>query len=294
METRILNYFLTIARLGTVSAAARELHVSQPTLSRQIQQLEEQLGTPLFIREKHRMLLTKAGLTYQLHMQQILTQLDRANQLVKNINNDELTGTIGLGCVESSITKFLIPQLISFNQENPNVIFDMYDADGTAIKSRLDQGLLELGFVSTPINAAKYHYLELPIQDRWGLAVRKDSYLSQKETLEVADLADLPLIVPHRQLVKDELSDWLQPDGTKLQIIAEYNLLTNAIYLAAAGLGNLVCIEGVALPTDSDLKFIPFSPQRKLQHFLIWRKGIPLSEPAQTLVNFLKGQLTTQ
>lgn len=294
METRILNYFLTIAKLGTVSAAARELHVAQPTLSRQIQRLEADLKTPLFTRERHRMVLTKAGLAYQLHVQQILIELDRANQLVRNINNDELTGTLGIGSVESTITKFLTPQLINFHQENPNVIFDLFDADGTSIKERLDQGLLEVGFVSTPINTAKYHYLKLSITDSWGIAVNQDSPLWQQEKISISDLKDQPLIIPHRQLVRDELFDWLQAEEISSQIVAEYNLLTNALYLAQAGLGTLVCISGVELPVNSRLKFIPLEPKRKLEHFLIWRKGSPLSEVAQTFINFLKAQLSVQ
>ncbi len=294
METRILNYFLTIARLGTISAAARELHVAQPTLSRQIQQLEAQLEIPLFTREKHRMTLTKAGLTYQLRVQQILTELNRTNQLVKNIDNDELVGTVSIGCVESTLMTYLTPLLMNFHEDNPNVSFDLYDADGSAIKDRLDQGLLEVGLVSTPINAAKYHYLRLPIDDHWGVAVPETSIFRHQKSVSIDELKDQSVIVPHRQLVKTELNDWLSPANGNLKIAGEYNLLTNATALAAAGLGLLICIEGVALPTASQLKFIPFEPEHLLEHFLIWRKGVPLSDPAAALIKFLKSQLSVQ
>ncbi|RRK09762.1 LysR family transcriptional regulator [Lactiplantibacillus garii] len=293
METRILHYFLTIARLGTISAAARELHVAQPTLSRQIQQLEAQLGLPLFNRERHRMVLTKAGLTYQLHVQQILTALERANQLVKNSNNAELTGTLSTGCVESNVTNWLAPRLVHFHHAHPHVVIDTYDADGNAIKDRLDQGLLEIGIVSTPINAAKYHAVRLPVNDRWGVAVPATSPWTKQASVDVAALVNQPLIVPHRSLVKTELTDWLQTGDQPLRIVGEYNLLTNAVYLAAAGLGTLVCIAGVTLPPDSGLTFIPFFPQHQLKHFLIWRKGVPLSAPAQALITFLKSEITT-
>lgn len=294
METRILNYFLTIAKLGTISAAARDLHVAQPTLSRQLQQLEQQLGTPLFTRENHRMVLTKAGLAYQLHVQQILIELDRANQLVRDIDNDELTGTIGIGMVESTITSFLTPKIMAFHQDNPNVKFDIYDADGSDIKTRLDQNLIEIGFVSTPINAAKYHYLQLPIKDQWGIFVTSNNPLSQKSEIQVEDLADQPLIIPHRQLVHDELLDWLQPQQTTQNIVGEYNLLTNSTYLAEAGLGILIGIKGVKLPAQSQLTFVPFTPSHYLEHYLIWKKGVPLSESAQTFINALKEQLSIQ
>ncbi|AVW10463.1 LysR family transcriptional regulator [Lactiplantibacillus paraplantarum] len=291
METRILNYFLTIARLGTISAAARELHVAQPTLSRQIQQLESQLEVPLFTREKHRMTLTKAGLTYQLKVQQILTELNQTNQLIKNINNDALTGTINIGCVESALMAELAPLLVAFHQQNPNVNFDFYDADGTAIQDRLDQNLLEIGFVSTPINAAKYHARRLHINDRWGVAVSKTNHLYQQKFVQIADLKNQSVIIPHRQLVKTELNAWLSPANQALQIVGEYNLLTNATALAANGLGVLICIEGVALPKTSHLKFIPFQPEHNLAHFLIWRQDVPLSKPARSLIDFLKTQL---
>jgi DNA-binding transcriptional LysR family regulator len=294
METRILKYFLTVAKLGTISAAARTLHVAQPTMSRQIQQLEEQLGTLLFIRERRRMVLTKAGLAYQLRVEQILAELDRANQVVATINNNELTGQVGIGCVESAITKFLVPLLNEFHQKYPQVTFEMCDADGDLIKNRLDRGSLEIGIVSTPINAAKYHYLRLPLDDQWGIAVNQNSYFRNQKTVNVSDLKGHPLIMPGRSLVYDEISDWLKAGEQELNVVATYNLLTNAAYLAAAGLGDLICIKDAPLPKSTNLTFIPLVPERKLEHYLIWRKGISLSEPAQRLVNLLHSQLTTQ
>ena len=130
METRILRYFLAVAKQGTISGAARELHISQPTLSRQIQQLEAQLGAPLFIRERRRMDLTKAGRAYETKVRRILNELNQANQMVATINNDDLSGTIRIGCVESEVTKVLIPQLVAFHHRYPHVRYHFYDADG--------------------------------------------------------------------------------------------------------------------------------------------------------------------
>lgn len=288
METRILNYFLTVAKVGTISAAARELHVSQPTLSRQIQQLEAQLATPLFIRERRRMVLTKAGQTYESKVRRIIAELDQANQLVATINNNDLTGTIHIGCVESRVTKLVIPQLAKFHHRYPNVSFDIYDADGDEIKERLDQGLIELGIVSAPISTAKYHTFQLPVKDRWGLLVAADNHLADRQGIAVTDLHNIPLIIPHRSLIHDDLQEWLQSDGNELKIIAESNLLTNASYMVEAGMGNLVCIEGAPQPRSTNLKFIPFEPAHWQKQFLIWKKGTTLSEPARELVNQLK------
>ena len=294
METRILRYFLAVAKQGTISGAARELHISQPTLSRQIQQLEAQLGSPLFTRERRRMYLTKAGDAYEAKVRRILTELDQANQMVATISNDDLTGTIRIGCVESEVTRELIPQLVAFHQRYPHVRYHFYDADGEDIKARLDQGLLELGIVSTPISTAKYPTFPLSIDDRWGLLVRPDSHLVHQHTVTAADLRHLPLIIPHRSLIYDELTDWLAPHGGQLQVVAESNLLTNACYLAAAGVGNIVCIEGAPRPASTDLKFVPFSPERRQKQFLIWRKGTVLTEPTQKLVDRIRNASVTR
>ena len=286
METRILRYFLVVAKQGTISAAARELHISQPTLSRQIQQLETQLNTPLFTRERRRMYLTKAGSAYEKKIRRIITELDQANQMIANINNNDLTGTIHIGCVESEVTKILIPQLIAFHKQYPHVRYDFYDADGEDIQERMDQGSIELGVVCAPISTVKYHTLKLPIQDRWGLLVKSDSKLAHHQVITAKDLQNLPLIIPHRALFYDDLNELVQ--GKQLEIVAESNLLTNVSYLAQTGIGNIVCIEGAPRPSSTDLKFIPFSPEHRQEQFLIWPKGNTLTEAAQKFIEKLQ------
>lgn len=282
METRVLKYFLTIARLGTISGAARELHLAQPTLSRQLQQLEEQVGQPLFYRERRRMVLTKAGIVYRSKIEQILAELAAANQLVATINNDDLTGQIKIGCIESRVSRYLAPILRQFHQQYPHVVFDIDDADGEQIKEWLDEGRLELGIVSSPISTVKYHSRRLPVVDRWGLAVPHNSSLATQTAISPADLDSSPLIIPHRSLIQDELRSWL--NGQHLQVVAETNLLSNACYLAAEGLGNVVCIEGAPRPANAGLIFIPFTPEHQQENYLIWRKNVTLSEAAQKLV----------
>lgn len=286
METRILRYFLVVAKQGTISAAARELHISQPTLSRQIQQLETQLNTPLFTRERRRMYLTKAGSAYEKKIRRIIAELDQANQMIANINNNDLTGTIHIGCVESEVTKLLLPQLIAFHRQYPHVRYDFYDADGEDIQERMDQGNIELGVVCAPISTVKYHTLKLPIQDRWGLLVKSDSKLAHHQVITAEDLQNLPLIIPHRALFYDDLNELVQ--GRELEIVAESNLLTNVSYLAQAGIGNIVCIEESPRPSSTNLKFIPFSPERRQTQFLIWPKGNTLTEATQRFIEKLQ------
>lgn len=294
METRVLQYFLTIARLGTISGAARELHVAQPTLSRQLQQLEEQIGQPLFYRERRRMVLTKAGMVYRRRIEPILAELNQANNIVAKINNEDVVGRIQLGVIESRVIQFLVPILKKFHQQYPHVEFGFYDADGEEIKERLDQGILELGVVSSPISTAKYHSQSIPVTDRWGLAVAPRSVLAHKQVITANELVKLPLIVPHRSLIKDELQSWLNDQDEHLQIVAETNLLSNACYLAVNGMGNVVCIEGAPRPADAHLKFIPLVPERKQSNYLIWRKNVQLSEPAQKLITAIQTAINSK
>lgn len=291
METRVLNYFLTIARLGTVSAAARELHVAQPTLSRQIQQLEQELGTQLFTRERRRMILTKAGIAYQSRIQHILTELDQANEIVADINNRTLTGTIRIGCVQSSIHKFLIPALAAFQKRYPAVAIQFYDADGSSIKEQLDGGSLDLGVVSTPISTAKYHDIHLPVDDQWGIAVTSENPLANKKGITIDDLKNTSVMIPHRTLIKSELDDWLQPIRNQMHLAGESNLIGNAAYLTAATNAALICIKGAPRPADCNLHFIPFTPTRPQKHFLIWRKGVTLSEPVTRFITQVDDQV---
>lgn len=294
METRILHYFLTIARLESISGAARELHVAQPTLSRQLQQLEDELGTSLFYRERRQMVLTKAGIVYRNHVEQILTELEQANQIVAKINNEDLVGQIRIGAIESRIIKFIVPIIMQFHNQYPHVQFDIYDADGEDIKERLDQGILELGIVSSPISTTKYHSQKLPLVDRWGIAVSQNSDLARQTLITANELTNTPLIVPHRSLIQDELKTWLQTENDQLKIVAETNLLSNACYLAAEGLGSVVCIEGAPRPADAKLKFIPIFPEHKQENFLIWRKNIKLSEPTQRLISMIQTQINAK
>lgn len=294
METRILHYFLAIARLGTISGAARELHVAQPTLSRQLQQLEAQLGTTLFYRERRRMVLTKAGAVYRNQVEQILAELSQANRIVAEINNEDLVGQVRMGCIESRIISFLVPIMNRFHQHYPHVQFDIYDADGEEIKERLDQGMLELGVVSSPISTAKYHSLKLPVTDRWGLAVPTESPLVGETAITADELENVPLIVPHRSLILDELRTWLQPQDSQLNIVAETNLLSNACYLAAGGMGSVVCIEGAPRPANAHLKFIPLVPEHPQKNFLIWRKNVRLSEPVQQLIETVQENIDSK
>lgn len=287
METRVLNYFLMVAKLGNVTRAAENLHITQPTLSRQIAELEKELGTKLFDRSNRHLVLTKAGTVFQQRAQMII-DLIRQTEIEVTQEDNELTGTIRLGCVESSASQHMMKIVKQMQTRFPNVRFDIYTASGDALKERLDQGLLDAALLIEPIETAKYNYLVLPFKDTWGLMLRRDDPLAKKATITNSDLYKLPLVTSHRNLVRDELIDILKLDPNKLNIVAEYNLSSNVIQLVKTGGYYLLGIRGIyEMYGDPAISFIPFAPQKTTGHVLAWRKNTLLSPAVKELIQLV-------
>ncbi|WGN89875.1 LysR family transcriptional regulator [Ligilactobacillus faecis] len=287
METRVLNYFLMVAKLGNVTRAAENLHITQPTLSRQIADLEAELGVKLFDRTKRHLTLTKAGTIFQQRAMMILDLIDQT-EVELSQEQDELTGTIHLGCVESNASSFMMKLVTQFQEKFPNVHFDIYTGNGDILKERLDQGLLEVALLIEPIETAKYNYLVLPTKDTWGVLMRSADPLAKKGALTREALYKLPLIIPHRNLVRDELTDILKIAPSKLNTLVESNLSSNALQLVKYGHYYLLGIKGVyELHNDPEITFLPFSPLKQTGHVLAWRKNALLSPVTQKFIQFV-------
>lgn len=286
METRVLQYFLKIAELGNITKAAAELHITQPTLSRQLQNLEEAVGTPLFKREKRQMILTSAGVLYQQRVQQILADIDKLNHDMQQCI--ALNGTISIGCVESTGAKFLTDLISEFHTRYPEVKFEIYSGDGDDIRAKLDRHVLDLGILLTPVEIAKYNYTELGVTDTWGILVPKASPLAKKDALTAKELASLPLIVPRRQIIKDEINSWFNIPETSLQIVGSQNLLSNSLELVKNGIGYVICTYGSYMNRPvKELVFLPVQEARPIKHALIWQKNAPLATSAQRFRDFI-------
>lgn len=290
METRILNYFLQIAKYGNMSKAAEEMHVTQPTLSRQIQNLEEQLGTKLFDRNNKKMTLTSAGVIFQQRAQEILTLLNKAEQDVQNENG--LNGTIAIGCVESNVAEFLSKIIIAFHKKYPNIKFSIYDADGDDIKDKLDKGMIDLGFLLSPVEVAKYNYIDLPVKDSWAIIVPKGSPLANQDQISIDELKKIQLIIPAREIVQDEVVSWLHVPARDLNIVGSQNLIGNSLNLIKNGFGNILCTAGsFDLKENHDLKKIMINTDERIKHLLAWRKNYQMPTPAKTFIEFIKDYL---
>lgn len=292
METRVLNYFLEVAKIGNVTKAAENLHITQPTLSRQIADLEKEIGVQLFDRSNRRLVLTKAGTMFQQRSQMIL-DLIKQTEIEVTEENDELTGTIHLGCVESSASSLMMTIVKKMQNKYPNVKFDIFTGNGDTLRERIDQGFLNVALLIEPVETAKYNYLVLPTKETWGLLMRKDDPLAKNSKITKNDLYKLPLITNHRNLVRDEINDVLKLNPNKLNIKAEYNLTSNVMQLVKLGDYYLLGIKGIySMHNDPDIAFVPFAPTKETGHVLAWRKNTMLSPATEKFIQMVNDEIS--
>ena len=198
MELRVLRYFLTVADEGNITRAADILHVTQPTLSRQMMELEDEMGTPLLIRGKRSVTLTDEGFLFRQQAETIVELADKLEHTFTD-RKDIICGTIRIGATEALGGRTLAVYMKEFREKYPNVQFDLYNGMADNIKEMIEHGLLDLGLVMEPIDTAKFEYVRLPQKETWGIFIRKDHELAGKETITVEDIKRYPLIMPGRE-----------------------------------------------------------------------------------------------
>lgn len=289
METRVLKYFLTVATTNNITKAAKQLHITQPTLSRQIMELEQELGTQLFDRHNpRRMQLTVAGALFQQRAAVLLQLLDQTKQELHRQNTTALNGTINLGCVVSSASPYLMHLVTKFQEHYPAVFFNIFDGDGDFLRRQLDEAATELACLIEPVEAAKYNYLVIPPREQWGIVLCTDDPLAKKTVFTRDDLYKLPLIIPHRNIVRDEVSDVLKLDQRKIHAMASSNQPSNALELVRTGRYYMLAIKGiVSLRHDPQLTFVPFAPVTTTGHVIVWKKNRQLTPAAKVFLQFI-------
>ncbi|HBU82567.1 MAG TPA: LysR family transcriptional regulator [Paenibacillus sp.] len=288
MDIRVFKYFLTVANVGNITKAAEILHITQPTLSRQLMDLEEELGTRLFIRGKRQITLTNSGLLFQQRVKEIVFLLDKTERdLVEQ--NDMIGGIVSVGCVESTVSRALPELLEEFSNQHPRVQYELYSADGDDIREKLDRGNIDIGILLEPIETAKYDYIRLPHQEKWGVLMRRDDPLAQKKYIRIQDILSLPLIIPRRTIVQNEITSWLGVENDSLCIYASHNLLTNAMLLVERKLGYAICVSGAYTIRESNSTcFVPFEPERITTHVIAWKKNKIFSSATAHFIQFIK------
>lgn len=286
MEFRVLKYFLMVAREENITKAAALLHLTQPTLSRQLMQLEAELGVKLFHRSKHSIILTEDGMLLKRRAQEIVSLSDKTVQELSH-KEDVLSGEIAIGCGETKNMLFLSEQIKKFRQKYPLVQFSIHSAIADDIKERIEKGVLDIGLLMEPVDVGKYEFIRMPQKEKWGILVRKDSELAAKESINPKDLTNVPLIMVKRELVKNELASWFGDYYEGLQIAATYNLILNAASMVERGVGVALCFDlGAAF--YEDLCFIPLAPTLETGSVLVWKKNQTLGAATSQFMRYLR------
>lgn len=281
MDIRVLRYFLAVAREETINGAANYLHVSQPTLSRQLMDLEEELGKRLFIRGNRRITLTEAGLFLRKRAQEIV---DLANKTEEEFHapDEVVSGEVYIGGGETKAIQLLAQVARELQTKNPQIRYHLYSGNGDDVTERLDKGLLDFGVLIEPVDVSKYDFMPLPSKDVWGVLMRRDSALAEKETIAAADLADIPLLLSRQSMVKPMFSQWLGRDVAELNVVATYNLVYNASIMVEEGMGYAVTLDRIINTSgDSSLCFRPLLPRLDAGLVIVWKKYQVFSRAAE-------------
>ena len=285
MEIRVLRYFLAVAQEGSVTRAARALHLTQPTLSRQIRELEEELGQTLFSRGGRELSLTREGLLLRQRAEEIVGLAEITEKEFRSLGEKTVSGDLSIGCGESKALSFVTDALKVLQDEHPLIIPHFFSGNGEIVMDRLDKGLLDFAVLISAENTERYYSLPLPNHDTWGLLMDKDDPMAQKKAITAEDLLDIPLILSSQSLSRDELSGWLGFPMSRLHIAATYTLLFNGSLMVRSGLGYALCFDHIA-PSgkDSPFAFRPLSPLLTSPLSLVWKKHQILSAPAEAFL----------
>ncbi|MDF2927194.1 MAG: LysR family transcriptional regulator [Paenibacillaceae bacterium] len=288
MELRVLRYFLTVAREESITGAAKVLNVTQPTLSKQLMDLEEELGKKLLIRGNRRITLTEEGMLLRKRAQEIMELVDKTKSEIGNAD-EVISGDIYIGGGETDAMRLIAKLVKKLQVEHPHIQYHLYSGNAEDVMERLDKGLLDFGVIIGAANIQKYDYLRLPAKDTWGLLMKENSPLAVLDNIRPENLRDIPLLCSRQALAGNELSGWLREDSEKLNIVATYNLIYNAALMVEEGIGYALCLDKLVNTTSiTDLCFKPLEPRLEASLNLVWKKYQVFSKAAEKFVNILQ------
>ena len=292
MEIRVLRYFLTVAREGNITKAADVLHVTQPTLSRQLKDLEQELGKKLFIRSSHSVILTDEGMLLRNRAEEIVNMVDKLEAEFSSME-ETIGGDVYIGGGETEAMKHIARVAKDVQVRYPNIRYHLYSGNEEDITERLDKGLLDFGILIQPADISKYNYLNMPAKDVWGVVMRKDSPLALKESIQAGDLLNVPLICSRQAMKqtfsKNEFADWFGEDFHKLNIVTTYNLAYNAAIMVEEGIGYAITLDKIVnTSTASNLCFRPLQPRLESGLNIVWKKHHVLSAAANAFLKELQ------
>lgn len=297
MELRVLQYFLAVAREQSISGAAQALHLSQPTLSTQLKSLEAELGRQLLIRGtpgSRRVTLTEEGMILRKRAEEILSLVRRTEREI-SLSDEAVAGDIYIGAGESDGVRLLTRVAQKVQARYPYIHFHISSGDGRDVLENLDKGLIDVGLLLQTVDVTRYEALEIPIRENWGVLMRKDSPLAQKESVCPEDLSDRPLIISRQAFSSSLLSAWFGRNLNALNVVATYSLLYNASLMVEEGMGFALCLDRIINTSgESALCFRPLSPALTLGACLVWKKYQVFSKAAEKFLAALREHLDSE
>ncbi|MDO5116599.1 MAG: LysR family transcriptional regulator [Synergistaceae bacterium] len=292
MDLRVLQYFLAIAREGNITRAAEFLHMTQPTLSRQIKDLEMSLGKKLLIRGNRRITLTDEGMLLRKRAEEIVSLLEKTEGEI-TASGETVSGDVFIGGGETEGMRFIARTAKRLRESYPEIQFHLFSGNAEDVTERLDKGLIDFGLFVGQADLKKYDYLPLPGGDTWGLILRRDDPLALRESITPEDMEGTPLICSRQTVLNNEMSGWLGRDFQTLNIAATYNLIYNASLMVEEGIGAALCIEGlINLFGREELCFRPLEPRVAAGRVLAWKKYQLFSRAAEKFIELTQSELS--
>lgn len=291
MELRVLQYFLAVAREQSIIRAAQSLHLSQPTLSTQIKNMEEELGKQLLIRGtkgSRKVTLTEEGMILRKRAEEILDLVEKTEKEI-TVVDDIVVGDIYIGTGETDAIRLIANAAKKLQESHPGIHYHILSGNSEFVMERLDKGLIDFGLIFNNVDLTRYDALKMPAKDIWGVLMRKDSILAQNEVIRPEDLWDKPLILSQQEDKGGIVTQWLKRKVSDLNIVATYNLVFNASLMVDEGLGYAITFDGIINTTgDSNLCFRPLEPHLESEMSLIWKKYQMLSKPTEKFIGVLQ------
>lgn len=287
MELRVLRYFLAVAREENITAAAESLHITQPTLSKQLMELEDRLGAKLFVRGNRKITLTEEGRFLRKRAQEILDLADKTEAAFCP-ENEPVSGDVYIGGGETRGMRLIARTAKQLHHTYPDIHCHLFSGNAEDVAERLEKGLLDFGIFVGRTDLSKYDSLKFPIADTWGLLMRKEDPLAELDRISPELIKKIPLLGSRQALEQNELSGWLGCDFRQLNIVSTYNLIYNASLMVEEGLGCAVTIEGLVNTSGSNLCFRPFAPVVTAELVISWKKYQVFSKAAEKFLETLQ------
>lgn len=280
MDLHVLENFLVVAEMGNITRAAERLHISQPTISRQLMELERELGKTLLHRTNKSIRLTPDGMLFRETARDMLSLYQKAKET--NTENKELIGDIYLGAGETESFGFLAEKIKAFRILHPKVCFHIFSENAERICENIDKGILDFGFIMRSSHTENYDFIAFDLKERWGVLVRQSHPLTDKGLISASDLRKETLILPENSVFKKEILNWI---GGKPMLAGTYTLIRNALVLAKKDVGSIVCLRDTSFAEDG-FAFLPFDPPKEVSPLLIWKKEKVFSPAGQAFLHF--------